>query len=69
MGIEHTTVVEVSPVNPLPKTYQYMDTVSRVVTTASGKDKVIQTNYVVTVYDKGGVLTTTSTNHSIDYLI
>jgi hypothetical protein len=61
--------MEVSPVNPLPKTYQYTDSVSKVITTASGKDKVIQTNYIVTVYDKGGVLTTTSTNHSINYLI
>ena len=61
--------MEVSPVNPLPKTHQYVDSVSKVVTTASGNDRVIQTNYVVTVYDMGGVLTTTSTNHTIDYLI
>ena len=61
--------MEVSPINPLPKTHQYTDSVSKVVTTASGKDQVIQTNYVVTVYDKGGVLTVTSTNHTIDYLI
>lgn len=61
--------MEVTPINPLPKTHQYVDSVSKVITTQSGKDKVIQTNYVVTVYDKGGVLTVTSTNHTIDYLI
>jgi len=61
--------MEVAPINPLPKTYQYMDTVSRVVTTASGKDRVIQTNYVVTVYDRAGYLSTYRTNHTLDYLI
>ena len=61
--------MEVTPIAPLPRTHQYVDSVSKVITTQSGKDKVIQTNYVVTVYDKGGVLTVTSTNHTIDYLI
>ena len=59
----------VTPINPLPRTHQYVDTVTRVVTTAAGKDKVIQTNYVVTVYDINGKLITTNTNHQIDYLI
>ena len=61
--------MEVTPINPLPKTHQYVDSVSKVITTASGKDKVIQTNYVVTVYDIAGRLVTTSTNHQINYLI
>ena len=61
--------MEVSPVNPLPKTYQYTDTVSKVIITNDGRDKVVQTNYVVTVYDIAGRLVTTSTNHQVDYLI
>ena len=61
--------MEVSPVNPLPKTYQYTDTVSKVITTNDGRDKVVQTNYVITVYDIAGRLVTTSTNHQVDYLI
>ena len=61
--------MEVSPVNPLPKTYKYTDTVSKVITTNDGRDKVVQTNYVVTVYDIAGRLVTTSTNHQVDYLI
>ena len=59
----------VSPINPHPRTHQHVDTVTRVVTTAAGNDKVIQTNYVVTVYDINGKLITTNTNHQIDYLI
>ena len=59
----------VPPINPLPRTYQYVDSVTKVITTASGQDKAIQTNYVVTVYDINGKLSTTNTNHQIDYLI
>lgn len=61
--------MEVTPINPLPKTHQYVDTVSKVITDTSGKDRVVQTNYVVTVYDIAGRLVTTSTNHQINYLI
>ena len=61
--------MEVTPINPLPKTHQYVDTVSKVITDTTGKDRVVQTNYVVTVYDIAGRLVTTSTNHQINYLI
>ena len=61
--------MEVTPINPLPKTHQYVDTVSKVITDTSGKDRVGQTNYVGTVYDIAGRLVTTSTNHQINYLI
>ena len=61
--------MEVAPIDPLPRTHQYVDTVSKVITNSQGKDRVVQTNYVVTVYDIAGRLVTTSTNHQINYLI
>jgi len=60
---------EVAPINPLPKTHQYTDTTTKVITSATGQDKVIQTNYIVTVYDREGQLSTYSTNYQINYLI
>ena len=61
--------ISVSAVTSLPKTYQYTDIINKVVSMPDGKDKVIQTNYVVTVYDVNGRLSTTHSNHQIDYLI
>ena len=63
--------MEVSPTTAVARTYQYVESVQKVVpnNTNPNKDRIVQTNYVVTVYDNSGRITTTQSSHQIDYLI
>ena len=64
-------VDNISAVSSVTKTYHYVESVQKVVPhqNIEGKDRIMQTNYVVTVYDNSGKISTTTSNHQIDYLI
>ena len=64
-------VDNINAVSSIARTYQYVEAVQKVVPHSSieGKDRIVQTNYVVTVYDNSGRITTTQSSHQIDYLI
>lgn len=59
---------EITPVQRLPNTYSFTQSVEKVIPTANG-DKIQKTNYVVTVYDHNGKLQTTTASHQINYLV
>lgn len=63
--------MEISSTSAVARTYQYVESVQKVVPHNSdpNKDRIVQTNYVVTVYDNSGRITTTQSSHQIDYLI
>tara|TARA_A200000159_G_C7168001_1_gene274188 strand:- start:463 stop:672 length:210 start_codon:yes stop_codon:yes gene_type:complete len=63
--------MEINAISPVARTYQYVESVQKVIpqVTADGKDKVEQTNYVVTVYDNAGRISTSHSNHVINYLV
>ena len=69
--MESTAYSVVAPItqSTLPRTYQYVDTVTRVIKTADNKHTVEQTNYVVTVYDINGQLGKYTNTNTIDYLV
>ena len=69
--MESTAYSVVAPItqSTLPRTYQYTDTVTRVIKTADDKHKVEQTNYTVTVYDINGQLGKYTNVNTIDYLV
>ena len=64
-------VDNISAVSSVTKTYQYVESVQKVVPhqNIEGKDMIVQTNIVVTVYDNSGKISTTHSIHQIDYLI
>lgn len=63
-------VTQVQQTNQLPRTYQYVDQVTKVIRGgADGKDIVQQTNYTVTVYDVNGRTNQYTNVHTVDYLI
>ena len=69
--MESTAYSVVAPItqSTLPRTYQYTDTVIKVINTSSDKHKVEQTNYTVTVYDINGQLGKYTNVNTIDYLV
>jgi hypothetical protein len=59
---------EITPVQRLPNTYSFVQTVEKVIPGAYG-DTIQKTNYVVTVYDQNGKIQTTTASHQINYLV
>ena len=62
-------VDNINAVSSIARTYQYVESVQKIVPQVDGRDKVVQTNYVVTVYDNAGRISTTHSNHTIDWLV
>lgn len=61
--------MEITPVTPsLPTTSTQTNSVQKVIPGPYG-DKIVQTNYVVTLYDNNGIITTTNTSNQINYII
>lgn len=69
MLVSDLSVNAVSSWNYLPRIYTYVDGVSKIIDMGDGQHKVQQTNYVTTVYDVNGQLSTSQSNHQINYLI
>tara|TARA_B000000437_G_C11444979_1_gene223824 strand:- start:125 stop:334 length:210 start_codon:yes stop_codon:yes gene_type:complete len=69
--MESTSYSVVAPItqSTLPRTYQYTETVTKVINTSDDKHRVEQTNYVVTVYDINGQLGKYTNVNTIDYLV
>ena len=65
----YSVVAPITQATNLPRTYQYVDTVTKVINASDGKHRVEQTNYVVTVYDINGQLGKYTNVNTIDYLV
>ena len=65
----YSVVDPIQHVSNLPRTYQYVDSVSKVISAGDNKHRVVNTNYVVTVYDINGQLGKYTSVNQIDYLV
>lgn len=50
------------------KTSQYKETIVKVLQSPDG-DRIVKTNYIVTLYDRGGIIHTTTTSNTVDFTI
>ena len=60
----------IEPIKPtLSNTYQYIETLTKVVTTSDNKRQVVNTHFVITLYEMDGKLTRHTNVHTVDYLV
>jgi hypothetical protein len=59
---------EIQPVSSITRTHSYMETVTKVLQSSNG-DRVQEINYIVTLYDRGGQIYTTTTTNMVNFSI